>query len=100
MRGTPVLIAVTTFVAGLAAANCTGSADSAHSSSAASQAARANEPADRAAPAEAHGDVCALLPAKEVSDVTGLPIDRVEKKPDGCEWYANAAAQQQRGAET
>jgi hypothetical protein len=100
MRRTPVLIAVTTLVAGLAAANCTGSADPAHSSSAAPQAARANEPADRAAPAEAQGDVCALLPAKEVTEITGLPIDRVEKKPDGCEWYANAAAQQQKGAET
>ena len=45
-------------------------------------------------------DVCALLAANEVTEITGLPIDRVEKKPDGCEWYAKAAAQQQQGADT
>ena len=99
MRRAPLLIAVTVLVAGLACANCAGSADPAHSS-AGPPAARANEPADRAAPAEPPGDVCALLPAKEVTEITGLPIDRVEKKPDGCEWYAPAAAQQQKGAET
>ena len=100
MRRTLLLIAVTTLIAGLACANCAGSADPAHSSSAAAPAARASEPADRAAPSEPALDVCALLPAKEVTEITRLPIDRVEKKPDGCEWYANAAAQQQKGADT
>lgn len=100
MRRKPLPIAVAVLAAGLASAHCTGPADPARSSSAAPPAARANEPADRAAPAESSSDVCALLPAKEVSAITGLPIDRVEKKPDGCEWYANPAAQQQRGAET
>jgi hypothetical protein len=65
--------------------------------------ARSSEAADRAssgARPSAATDICSLLPAKEVTEIAGLPIDRVEKKPDGCEWYANAAAQQQRGAET
>jgi hypothetical protein len=100
MRRTPLLIVVIALVSGLVCANCAGSADPAHSSSAAAPAARASEPADRAAPSEPALDVCALLPVKEVAEITRLPIDRVEKKPDGCEWYANAAAQQQRGAET
>src|SRR5712692_6160668 len=45
-------------------------------------------------------DLCALLSAKEIEEITGLPIERAEKKPNGCEWYANAAAQQQKGADT
>jgi hypothetical protein len=70
-------------------------------------AAKSGEVADRSTPGErprppgaapATEDICALLPAAEVTEVTGLPIERVEKKADGCEWYANAAAQQQKGA--
>lgn len=52
-----------------------------------------------AAAAEAR-DLCALLSAKEIEEITGLPIERAEKKPNGCEWYAKAAAQQQKGADT
>ena len=66
-------------------------------------AAKSGEVADRSAPGErphppGSEDICALLPAAEVTELTGLPIDRVEKKADGCEWYAHAAAQQQKGA--
>jgi hypothetical protein len=79
-----------------------GSADAGHPS-----AAKSGEVADRSAPGErprppgAAGtseDICALLPAADVTELTGLPIERVEKKADGCEWYASAAAQQQKGA--
>jgi hypothetical protein len=45
-------------------------------------------------------DVCALLSAKEIEEITGLPIERAEKKPNGCDWYAKPAAQQQKGADT
>lgn len=45
-------------------------------------------------------DLCALVSAKEVTEITGVPIERVEKKPNGCEWYANAAVRQQNGADT
>jgi len=45
-------------------------------------------------------DVCTLLTAKEIEEIAGIPIERAEKKPDGCDWYANAAAQQQKGADT
>jgi hypothetical protein len=45
-------------------------------------------------------DVCALLSAKEIEEIAGVPIERAEKKPDGCDWYANATAQQQKGADT
>jgi hypothetical protein len=45
-------------------------------------------------------DICALLSAKEIEEIAGVPIERAEKKPNGCEWFANAAAQQQKGAET
>lgn len=53
----------------------------------------------RAAAAEG-SDVCALLSAKEIEEIAGVPLDRAEKKPNGCDWYANAAAQQQKGADT
>lgn len=45
-------------------------------------------------------DLCALLSVKEMSDVTGLPIERAEKKDNGCEWFANASARQQQSADT
>jgi hypothetical protein len=45
-------------------------------------------------------DVCGLLSAGEILEITGVAVERVEKKPNGCEWYANAAAQQQKGADT
>jgi len=60
--------------------------------------AKASELAD-SPPAQAP-DVCALLSAKEIEEIAGVPIDRAEKKPNGCDWYANAAAQQQKGADT
>ena len=47
----------------------------------------------------AERDLCALVTIKEASDLAGLPIDRAEKKPNGCEWYANASARQQQGAD-
>jgi hypothetical protein len=53
----------------------------------------------RAAATEAP-DVCALLAAKEIEEIAGVPIERADKKPNGCDWYANAAAQQQKGADT
>jgi len=45
-------------------------------------------------------DVCALLSAQEVGEIAGVPIERLEKKPNGCEWYANADAQQRQGTAT
>jgi len=45
-------------------------------------------------------DVCGLLSAGEILEITGVAVERVEKKPNGCEWYANAATQQQKGADT
>jgi hypothetical protein len=45
-------------------------------------------------------DVCALLSAKEIEEIASVPIERMEKKPNGCDWYANAAAQQQKGTDT
>ena len=45
-------------------------------------------------------DVCALLSAKEIEEIAGVPIERAERKPNGCDWYGNAAAQQQKGADT
>jgi len=60
--------------------------------------ARASELAD-SPPAQAP-DVCALLSAKEIEEIAGVPLERAEKKPNGCDWYANAAAQQQKGADT
>jgi hypothetical protein len=53
----------------------------------------------RAVAAEAQ-DLCALLSAKEIEEIAGVPLERAEKKPNGCDWYANAAAQQQKGADT
>jgi hypothetical protein len=45
-------------------------------------------------------DVCAFLAAKDVTEITGVQVERAEKTPNGCEWYASAAAQQQKGADT
>ena len=42
-------------------------------------------------------DACALLSAAEATEITGIPIERVEKTTDGCAWYANAAAQREKG---
>jgi hypothetical protein len=50
--------------------------------------------------AAATEDVCALLSSKEIEEIAGVPIERADKKPNGCDWYANAAAQQQKGADT
>ena len=45
-------------------------------------------------------DPCALLTPAEVTEITGVPIERTERKSDSCEWYANAAAQQQKSADS
>jgi len=75
-----------------------------HADASTAPAGRANEAAERTArgerPSGPSADVCALLPAAEVSEVTGLPIDRVQKKPDGCEWYARPDTQRQKGVDT
>jgi hypothetical protein len=54
------------------------------------------------APAAARSarDVCALLPAAEVTELTSIPIERAEKTADGCKWYATAAAQREKGTAT
>lgn len=63
-------------------------------------AAASSEAADAARQASAGGrDVCAMLTGADITEVTGVPIERTEKQTDGCEWYANAAAQQQKGAD-
>jgi len=97
------LVATTTVLAtALLAAACDNAGDSPKPPAAAQPPGRSSEMADRTAPAgvaaAASMDVCALLPAAEVTAVTGLPIERAQKKPDGCEWFATAAAQRPRGA--
>jgi len=84
------------------AAGCVNSAEAPKpaAGSSAPPAARSSEAADRTAIAAAAADVCALLPASEVTNIIGLPIERVQKKPDGCEWYASVAAHQQKGVDT
>jgi hypothetical protein len=61
-----------------------------------SERAKPREVADGAPDAR---DVCALLSADEVAKAFGVAVERVEKKPDGCEWYSNAAQQQQKGVD-
>jgi hypothetical protein len=98
-----LLISATLIAGSVACARCAGSTDAGHAS-AAQPAARSSETADRTGAGRpsttAATDVCGLLPAAEVTEVTGLPIERVQKKPDGCEWYATATAQQQKGVDT
>jgi hypothetical protein len=101
--------------AGVAVASCVkdGGADR-HTATSVQRPAKAGELADsppasdrkpvgrdqpRAGAAEAQ-DVCALLSAKEIEEIAGVPIERAEKKPNGCDWYGNPAAQQQKGADT
>jgi len=102
MRGFPV--ACVASLAILGAGGCVNGGDPGHATTSTAQpAARSSEAADRTSSARAAApvtDVCALLPASEVTEVTGLAIERVAKKPDGCEWYANAAAHQQKGMDT
>jgi hypothetical protein len=93
-----LLSVVVSAVAVTACANAGGSTDAGRTS-AAPPAARSSEVADRAAPRETERDVCALLPAKEVTEITGLPIERVQPSRR-LRVYANAAAQQQKGAAT
>jgi hypothetical protein len=63
---------------------------------------RGQKPVSRSAsrPPASGRDLCALLSAAEIEEIAGVPIERAEKKPDGCEWFANAAAQQRKGTET
>jgi hypothetical protein len=62
---------------------------------------RGQKPASQGASrAPAERDLCALLSAKEIEEIAGVPVERAEKKPNGCEWFANAAAQQQKGGDT
>lgn len=90
--------------AALAVAGCLNGGEPAHPNAAAAPAAaRSSEAADGAASAKRSapsGDACALLGSAEVSEVTGLAIERVAKTPNGCEWYAGAAAQRQHGVDT
>jgi hypothetical protein len=56
-------------------------------------------PAAPAASAPAR-DVCALLPAAEVTELTTIPVELAEKTADGCKWFATAAAQREKGTAT
>lgn len=57
-------------------------------------------PTERESAADTNSrDLCALLAPKELTEITGVEIERAEKTPNGCEWYANAAAQQQKSAD-
>jgi hypothetical protein len=106
MRDSSGAILVAAAMAAAAACVQSGEPKAAAATAAAPAAVRSSEVADRATPAErgkstaVDRDVCALLPAAEVTEVTGLPIARVARVPNGCEWYPNAAAQQQRSADT
>jgi hypothetical protein len=84
--------------AAVAAIGCVKDPTSDQKDTAAKRPAKAGELAD-SQPAQTQ-DVCALLSAKEIEEIAGVPIERAEKKPNGCEWYPNAAAQQQKGADT
>ena len=98
------LVLVPALAGALIAGACVNAADApkANASTSAPPASRSSEAADRTLSAKtpAAVDVCALLPAADVTEIMGLPIDRVEKKPDGCEWYANASAHRQKGVDT
>lgn len=87
---------------GLIAAGCVKGAEAPKTTAGSSgpPAARSSEAADRTSAGVPPADACALLPASEVTQVIGLPIERVQKKDDGCEWYANTAAHQQKGVDT
>lgn len=74
-------------------------ADTAPGATASSSRARA-EDASANPGARSVRDICGLLSAGEILEITGVAVERVEKKPNGCEWYASAAAQQQKGADT
>jgi len=66
---------------------------------AASQSSRApgaGAPAPAPTTARPTRDACALLSAAEATEITGMPIERVEKTADGCAWYAKAAAQREK----
>jgi hypothetical protein len=56
-------------------------------------------PAQRESATSDSRDVCALLAPKELTNITGIEIERAVRTPNGCEWYANAAAQQQKSAD-
>lgn len=104
-------VASALLASGCARASGSGSAETASSSR---PAARSGETADAAgahrqrpdpprsspAPAPQARDACALVTAKEITDVTGLAIERVEKTSNGCRWYASADALRQAGADS
>ena len=94
---TPVLLAIA--VASLAGACTKGSETQTNPPPASSKSAAspASQPAPSQAAARPARDACALLSAAEATEITGLPIERVEKTTDGCAWYANAAAQREKG---
>ncbi len=45
-------------------------------------------------------DVCGLLTAAEITQVTGLPVARTERGTDSCQWFADEAAQQKKTGDT
>src|SRR3989304_5302659 len=94
---TRVLLAIA--VASLAGACTKGSETQTNPPPASSKSAAgpASQPAPSQAAARPARDACALLSAAEATEITGLPIERVEKTTDGCAWYANAAAQREKG---
>ena len=103
---TPSMSVVPVILATMLTLACANSAEVPNSASS-SERAKPSEVADSgraessSAKVSASGarDVCALLSATEVAEVFGVAIERVEKQANGCEWYSNAAAQQQRGAD-
>ena len=54
-----------------------------------------------ASAAESGGrDVCGLLTTAEITQLTGLPVPRMERGTDGCQWFADAAAQRKQTGDT
>lgn len=77
---------------------CGSRPESAATTSSAPDAATARAPVAPAA--KRISDVCSVISLAEVTEGLGVAIERADKKPDGCEWYANPAALQQKGADT
>jgi hypothetical protein len=84
---------------GTACTKDSGSRTEARRDAPAGQPAAGPPPATTSAPTSARParDVCALLPIQEAAEITSLPIERVEKVPGGCAWYASAAARRDKG---
>jgi hypothetical protein len=39
-------------------------------------------------------DACQLLTSAEITEVTGLPVSRMERGTDGCQWFTDEAARE------